>query len=173
MNANRRVTGGGLLILATLTCFVGCMTKGSKYNAETETAAEHSTSGGPPAAAAMQAGASLMNQLGGMSGVTQLADAFGANLSGNPLLSQVLDATAVSQTKMGLVNEIAKASGVAPPNPGADMFSTLSSKSLNADQVGAVTSALSSAADQVHLAGAQKSAVMGLLTPITNKLLGK
>jgi hypothetical protein len=172
MNANRRLAGGGLLILAALTCLVGCMTKGSKYNAETETAAEHSTSGGSAAAAAMPAGASLVDQLGGMSGVTKLADAFGANLSGNPLLSPVLDAAAVSQTKMGLVNEIAKASGMAPPNPGADMFSTLSSKALNADQVGAVTAALSAAADQVHLAGAQKAAVMNLLTPVTNKLLG-
>jgi hypothetical protein len=75
--------------------------------------------------------------------------------------------------KLGLVNEIAKASGMAPPNPGADLVSALSGKGLGAEGVNAVNSALSSAADQVGVAAAQKTALMSLLTPITNAVAGQ
>jgi hypothetical protein len=40
------------------------------------------------------------------------------NIAKSPILSKLFDAAAITQTKLGLVNEIAKASGMAPPNPG-------------------------------------------------------
>jgi len=62
---------------------------------------------------------------------------------------------------------------MAAPNPGADMLAALTGKGLDAQGVNELTGALSSAADQVKVGGPQKSALMALLTPITNTLLAK
>jgi len=158
----------GIALLAALMSLTACSK--SAENAMTESGAASAASG---ASGAMHAGLSLMNQLGGITGVTKLADAFGANISANPILSKVLDAAAITQTKNGLVNEIAKVSGMAAPNPGADMLGALTGKGLDAQGVNELTGALSSAADQVKVGGPQKSALMALLTPITNTLLAK
>ena len=48
-----------------------------------------------------------------------------------------------------------------------------SEKKLDADDVAGLTSALSSAAKSLNLGASQQAALMGVLTPITNKLLGK
>jgi len=161
MKANGRVAVGGLLILAALSV-LGCShsaTNGAKE-----------ASGASSMAAT---GMNLMSQLGGMSGVTQLADAFGVNLAANPITSKILDAATITQTKLGLVNEIAKASGMAAPNPGADLVSTLSGKGIDAAGASAMTAALSSAADSMHLNSTAKSSLVGMFTPIVNSLIGK
>lgn len=165
MKRNGRSLLVGLSMAAVLTGAFGCNKSAS--NAMTESGSAAAASG------AMQAGMSLVNQLGGMSMVTKLADAFGKNLGLSSILSKVLDAGTIAQTKLGLVNEIAKASGMAAPNPGVDLLSTLSGKSLDASGVNEITNALSSAADHVKLGSAQKTAVMGVLAPITEQLLGK
>lgn len=157
-----------LAALVLASSVTGCSKSAS--NAMTESGSGAAASAG---SSMMQAGASLMQQLGGLSGVAQLADAFGANIAANPVLSKLLDAAAITQTKQGLVNEVAKASNMAPPNPGVDLLTTLSGKGLDATATSELTSALSSAADQVHLGAAQKSAVLALLAPITNSLAGK
>jgi hypothetical protein len=160
MKANGRVACGGLLILAALSV-LSCT--------------KSATTGGAASSSAsmMSTGMNLVNALGGMDGVTKLADAFGLNLAANPITSKLLDAATIAQTKLGLVNEIAKASGMAVPNPGVDLVSTLSGKGIDASAASAMTSALSSAADAVKLAGPAKDALVGLFTPIANSLVGK
>jgi hypothetical protein len=152
------------VLLVSIACMTGC----------TKSADKAMSSGGTAAATnAMAAGMSLVDQLGGMSGVVKLADSFGAHLASNPIVAKLLDAAAITQVKNGLVNDIAKASGMAPPNPGADLMSALSGKGLDADALNGVTQALSAAADDEKVPAAQKSALMGLLTPITSALGGK
>jgi len=160
MKANGRVACGGLLILAALSV-LSCT--------------KSATTGGAASSSAnmMSTGMNLVNALGGMDGVTKLADAFGLNLAANPITSKLLDAATIAQTKLGLVNEIAKASGMAAPNPGVDLVSTLSGKGIDASAASAMTSALSSAADAVKLAGPAKDSLIGLFTPIANSLVGK
>src|SRR5262245_37160322 len=168
MKALGRVVSAGLLTLLMVASVSGC-SKSAK-NAMTESGSAAAASTGSSMAAA---GMSLFQQLGGMSGVTKLAEAFGANIAANPILSKVLDAATIGQTKLGLVNEIAKASGMTAPNPGVDLLTTLSGKGLDASGVSALTNALSDAADKVHLKGPEKTAVMGLPTPITNIRAGQ
>jgi len=153
-----------ILAFASLT---GCSKSATNAMTESGSAAAASTSAGM-----VQSGMNIVNQLGGIDGVTKLANAFGLRMSASPILSKIFNAAEITATKLGLVNEIAKASGMAPPNPGADLVSTLSGKALDATAVNELNSALSAAADEVHLSGAQKTAVVGVLSPITNTLLG-
>jgi hypothetical protein len=71
------------------------------------------------------------------------------------------------------VNEIAKASGMAAPHPGADLLGVFAGKSLGAAGSQAVTDALSSAADGLEIGGAQKTALMGLLDPVAKQIAGQ
>ena len=155
----------GILVVGAL---AGCNKAAS--NAADGGAAPATSSMASGAAAAASGAMTLVEQLGGMNQVVALADAFGANLSANPVIGKFLDAAAIGQTKLGLVNEIAKASGMAPPNPGADLMATLSGKGLDAEGVSALTGALSQAADQVKVGETQKAALMGLVTPMMNQL---
>ena len=95
-----------------------------------------------------------------------------ANLAAGPL-AKVLDPAAITQTQQGLVNEFAKASGMPAPHSGSDMLAALSGKVTDPEGVGALTSALSSAADQLHIGATEKTALLALLAPITSRLLGK
>ncbi|HET9940136.1 MAG TPA: hypothetical protein VFR25_03450 [Candidatus Eisenbacteria bacterium] len=152
-------------LLAVLVILAGCNKSGTKTEASTDMAGSASST-----AAAM--GQSLMDQLGGMEGVVKLADAFGANLAANPALSSLLNADAITGAKQGLVNEIAKASNTPAPYAGASLAGSLSGKGLTHDSVKAVTDALESAADSMHLTPATKSSLMGLMAPISKALGG-
>lgn len=163
MKMNVRTACLGLLFLATVASLVGCK---SASNQMTESGAAAATQAG-----AMAATASLVDQMGGMPKVLKLADEFGENISKNSVLSKALDAATITQTKQGLVNEIAKASGLSAPNPGVDLASTLSGKGLDASGVSALTSALSGAAGAMHLNGAVTQSLMALIGPILQALL--
>src|SRR5262249_31111330 len=152
-----------LLFLATVASLVGCK---SSSNQMTESGAAAAAQAG-----AMAATTSLVDQIGGMSKVMKLADEFGASISKDPVLSKALDATTIAQSKQGLVNEIAKASGMAPPNPGVDLASTLGGKGLDASGVSALNSALTSAAGAMHLNGVVTQTLMALIGPILQALL--
>jgi hypothetical protein len=53
------------------------------------------------------------------------------------------------------------------------LYSTLKDNGIDEPaEVDALTSALSAAADELKLTGATKTAVLGVLTPVTKKLLG-
>ena len=163
MKRNVRAASVGLLCLATVASVMGCK---SSSNSMTESGAAAAAQPG-----AMATTKSLVDQIGGMSQVTKLAVAFGANISKNSVLSKALDAATIAQSQQGLVNEIAKASGVTPPNPGVDLASTLSGKGLDATGVSALTSALSGAAGAMHLNGAVTQTLMALISPILQALL--
>lgn len=163
-----------LLMLAVLAPLSGCSQSASKSSASTmSSAATAAKTAAPAASSAMSTGASLVNQLGGMSNVTQLADAFGANLGADAMLSKSFDAAAISQVKDGLVNEIAKASHMPAPRGTVDLLTALSGKGLDAAGVDALTAALGSAADSIHLGATQKTALLGMFTPIATQLIGK
>ena len=174
MKAHGNAALAAALTLAALASMAGCSesAKNSTAQVTSKTATSASSAAGA-ASSAMSAGASLVNQLGGMSTVTQLADAFGVNIAGNPQLSKLFDAAAITQVKDGLVNEVAKASGMTAPKGPVSLLSALSGKGLDATGVDALTSALSSAGDTIHLGSTQKAAVMALVSPILNQALGK
>ena len=164
MKTHQRVVSIGLLSLVAVAGLVGCK---SASNQMTESGAAAAAS---PAAMA-SAATSLVDQMGGMSNVLKLADAFGANISSNAVLSKALDPATIAQTKQGLVNEIAKASNLAPPNPGVDLAGALSGKGLDASGVSALSSSLTSAASAMHLNGAVTQSLMALIGPILQALV--
>lgn len=124
------------------------------------------------ASAALQTGASVVSQLGGMNNVMALADSFGLHISKHSVVGQALGAAGITQTKEGFINEVAKVSGMTPPTS-TDLYSTLKDNGIDEPaEVDALTSALSAAADELKLTGATKTAVLGVLTPVTKKLLG-
>jgi len=155
-------------MLASMLPLQGCSK--SATNAMSESGTANTTSA---AASMATGGAALFNYLGGLPGVTRLAEAFGVNIAKSPILSKLFDAAAITQTKLGLVNEIAKASGMAPPNPGADLAATLGGRGLDSAGIDELNKALSAAADEVKVPEPQKSAVMAVMAPITNSLAGK
>ena len=101
MKAMTRIAGSLLIVAAASS--LGCSK--SATNAMTETSKPTSTSA---VTTAMEAGKGLFNYLGGLPGVNRLAEAFGLNIAKSPVLGKLFDAAALTATKLGLVNEIAK-----------------------------------------------------------------
>lgn len=132
-----------------------------------------STSASSASSMTAMASQTLMQQMGGMDQVNKLADSFAGNLSKNPAVTKYLNQDAISSVSKGLVNEVAKASGMAAPNPGADMTQALTGKGLDASAMSAVTSSLASAADAVKVPAASKASLMGLMDPISKSVLGQ
>jgi hypothetical protein len=122
---------------------------------------------------AATAGKSLLDQLGGIEGASRLAEQFATNLTASPAVTKFLDNAAITGVKNGLVNEIAKSSGTAPPNAGADLKSSLSGKGLDAGAMSAISGALGAAASTLKLSPATASAVLGLVEPILKSVLGQ
>ena len=165
MNASL-TTLRSILVLTALVMAVGCSTSGTSTEASTDVTDSTTPSSAAPV------GQTLLDQVGGMSGANQLADAFASNLAANPTVSASLNGDAITAAKQGLVNEIAKASNVPEPNPGASLLGALSGKGLTPDGVNAVTTALSSAADSMNLSPTAKSSLMGIMAPISQALMG-
>lgn len=149
---------GALLCCALLLGAIGC--------------SKSSTSTTPATSMSAMSTKTLVDQLGGMSGVTSLATSFASNLTNSPAVTKFLNPEAISNAKLGLMNEIAKVSNMAPPNPGVDLKQVLSGKGMDAEGVGALTNALSSAADAQKLDATQKTAVLALMDPISKSVLG-
>lgn len=74
---------------------------------------------------------SLVDQLGGMAKVNQLAAQFGTNLSTAAGLSKYLSPQDIQAVSSGLVNSLASMSGMAPPKPGPDLAGALAGKNLD------------------------------------------
>jgi len=167
MKTMARAAGSLLIVAAAMS--LGCSK--SATNAMTETSKPTSTSA---VTTAMEAGKGLFNYLGGLPGVNRLAEAFGVNIAKSPILGKLFDTAALTATKLGLVNEIAKASGLAPPNPGvADLGATLGGRGLDQAGIAELNKALSSAADEVKMGEPEKTAMMMLVEPITNSMATK
>jgi hypothetical protein len=149
----------GALLCIALFAAVGCNKSSTNTTAVSSTAATASQT--------------LMEQLGGMNGVNQLADNFASNLSQQPAVTKYLNPEAIAAVKSGLVNEVAKASGMAPPNPGADLMQALSGKGLDAGAMTAFSGSLQAAAATQKLGDAPTTALMTLIDPIAKSAVGK
>jgi truncated hemoglobin YjbI len=174
MNIRLSVFGPlAVLVIASL-MLVSCSK--STTNAEPETTAGSTTPSTttPSSTSSDVAGMSqtLMDQLGGMTGVTKLADAFAANLSANPTVSTALTPDAINSAKQGLVNEIAKVSGAPEPYAGASLLGALSGKGLTSDGVKGVEDALASAADTMNLSSPAKESLKSIMSPVSKALQG-
>lgn len=123
-------------------------------------------------ATAVSAGKSLVDQLGGLSKVSSLADAFGTNLSQNPAVSKFLNPASIDMAKKGLVNQVATTSGMDAPNPGSSLLGAFSGKGLDKQGVTGITDSLSKAADSVNFNALQKESILNLMQPVTKALLG-
>ena len=109
---------------------------------------------------------SLVDQLGGMAKVNQLAAQFGTNLSNAAGLSKFLSPQDVQTVSNGLVNSIASVSGMAPPKTGPDLAGALAGKNLDPAALNSLTSSLQSAATTVGYNESQTQALMKLLEPV-------
>ena len=152
------------LFSIALVATVGC----SKSTTNT-TAASGTTAATGSTATASQ---TLMEQLGGLNSVNLLADTFASNLSQQPAVTKFLNPEAIAVVKAGLVNEVAKVSGAAPPNPGADLKQALSGKGLDAEAAAAISGSLQAAAATQKLGDAPTTALMTLIDPIAKSAVG-
>lgn len=109
---------------------------------------------------------SLVDQLGGMGKVNQLAAQFGTNLSNAAGLSKFLSPQDVQTVSNGLVNSIASMSGMAPPKTGPDLAGALAGKNLDPAALSSLTSSLQSAATTVGYNESQTQALMKVLGPV-------
>lgn len=109
---------------------------------------------------------SLVDQLGGMGKVNQLAAQFGTNLSNAGGLSKFLSPQDVQTVSNGLVNSIASMSGMAPPKTGPDLAGALAGKNLDPAALSSLTSSLQSAATTVGYNESQTQALMKVLGPV-------
>ena len=159
MNAMRRIATAAVLLRVSASVF-GCASSKSMSSA----------AGAAPSA--VNPAASLLTSLGGMNGVQQLANVFGANLASNPAVTKYLDAAGIEGAKGGLMNSILSASGQAVPSGSQNLLSALSGKGLDAAAVNGVSDALSAAGKTQNLGAAEQSALASLMTPVTQSLLG-
>ena len=151
-----------ILVLVASLYSVGCSSSNKMTSAGSSTSSM---------ATAATGAASLYQSLGGSSGVTALATQFGANLSANPLVTQVLSAADIVTVKDGLYNSIAKLSGQATTGGGADLLGALSGKNLNPAAITGVGKTLADAAGSKALKPDQMAALTSLWEPIGKSLM--
>lgn len=120
---------------------------------------------------AKEVGSTLYQQVGGSSGLTTLANQFGANISANPALTSVIDAVTLSALKSGLTNDVMKASGM-EPNGTETMAGALQGKSLDASSFNALSNALAEAGSATGLDSGTISSLTALLKPVGESMLG-
>ena len=122
-------------------------------------------------AAAVTGASGLWNSLGGSTGVTSLANAFGQKISINPAVTKFLDTAAIQGVQNGLINSIAAAAGQAMPAGTTDLLGALTGKGLDAAAVKGLGDGLNAAAKQQKLKPDQITALTGLMQPISKALL--
>ena len=132
-------------------------------------ASQGCSSGGGNTATAVSK--SLYSGLGGASGVTQLANQFGANIASNPTLNAILDAAVIGDVKTGLTNDIMTASKMTPPSA-TTLESALADKNIGSDGLAALSNCLTEAGKSMKLDSATMSSLSGLLKPLSNSILG-
>jgi hypothetical protein len=120
---------------------------------------------------AKEVGSTLYQQVGGSSGLANLANQFGANISANPQLTAVIDAVTLSALKSGLTNDVMKASGMQPAGP-ETLASALQGKSLDASGLNALSNALAEAGSSVGLDSGTISSLTALLKPAGQSMMG-
>ena len=120
---------------------------------------------------AKEIGSTLYQQVGGSSGLTSLANQFGANISANPQLTSMLDAVAISALKSGLTNDVMKASGMTP-NGSETLAGALQGKSLDASSFNSLSNALTEAGSSVGLDSGTVSSLTALLKPAAASIPG-
>ena len=122
-------------------------------------------------ASAVTSASSLWSSLGGSTGVTSLANAFGQKISINPAVTKFLDSAAIDGAKNGLMNSIAAAAGQAMPAGSTDLLGALQGKGLDAMAVKGVGDGLTAAAKDMNLKSDQIAALGTLMAPVSKALL--
>jgi hypothetical protein len=121
--------------------------------------------------AAVTGASSLWNSLGGSTGVTGLANAFGQKISINPAITKFLDTASIQGVQNGLINSIAAAAGQSMPAGTTDLLGALQGKGLDAAAVKGLGDGLTAAAKDQKLSGEQIAALGTLMAPVSKALL--
>ena len=150
---------GSVAIVAVLVAASGCASKNAT-----------STAVGGVNPTALVSAAGLYNSLGGASGVSQLANAFGAKLALDPNVTKFLDAAAIDAAKGGLQNTLAALAGQSVPSGSKDLLGALSGKGLDAKALNGVSQALVGAGKDMKLSADQMTALQSVMTPIAQAL---
>ncbi len=106
---------------------------------------------------------SLLQNMGGMEGLTKFNDAFGANLLANPAVSKFMDAAAVDMVKRGITTEVAKISKIPLPSEGVDLSAVLKGKNLDKEAKKGFKASAEKATQDVALSPAASKEMMSLI----------
>ena len=105
---------------------------------------------------------SLLQNMGGMEGLTKFNDAFGTNLLADPAVSKFLDAAAVDMVKRGITTEVAKISGIPLPSEGVDLKAVLKEKNMDKGAKKGFKASAEKATKDVALSPAASKGMMSL-----------
>ena len=109
---------------------------------------------------------SLLQNMGGMEGLSKFNDAFGANLLANPATYKFFDRAAVDMVKRGITTEVAKISKVPMPNEGVDLRAVLKEKKLDSEGKKAFKASAEKATKDVALSPAAAKEMMSLINGV-------
>lgn len=109
---------------------------------------------------------SLLQNMGGMEGLSKFNDAFGANLLADPAVSKVLDAAAVDMVKRGITTEVARISKVPMPNEGVDLKAVLKEKKLDNEAKKGFKASAEKATKDAALSPAASKEMMSLINGV-------
>jgi ABC-type glycerol-3-phosphate transport system substrate-binding protein len=153
-------------VVVSLAGLAACSSGGGATEASQATASPSTEAAKP-----VEVTQTLYQQLGGATGVTQLANQFGANIESNPALNTVIDATVIGEVKTGLANDVMSASGMTPTSP-TTIATALAGKNLSAEGLTALSNSLTDAGRSMNLEPATMNSLTGLLKPLSKSLTG-
>ncbi len=110
-------------------------------------------------------GGGLWGSMGGVTGVSALANGFATNLAGNAAASKALGSDGITAAKNGLYNSVAKMGGYGPEK-GTDLLGALKGKKLDAAAVDGIGSSLSAAGKDRGLNAEQTAGLTALWEPV-------
>lgn len=113
---------------------------------------------------------SLFNQLGGAETVNRLAEGWSSKLLADPRISKFLTQDSAKAVSNGLVNEISKISGMAPPTSD-NLLDTLRAAQLDKPAVESLTENLDKTATELNISKEGKQGLMSVLEPVTESLM--
>lgn len=114
-------------------------------------------------------GGGLWGSLGGVTGVSALANGFASKLGENAAASKALGSDGISAAKNGLYNSVAKMGGYGVEK-GTDLLGALKGKKLDAAAVDGIGSSLSAAAKDRGLNAEQTAGLTALWEPAAKSL---
>jgi hypothetical protein len=114
--------------------------------------------------------ATMLENMGGMEGLTKFNDAFGTALMANPAVSKFLDEAAIGMVKKGVTTEVAKMSGMPLPSDGVDLATFLKEKNMDEAGVKGFRDSATKAAQDAAFSPTASKGMMSMLDGVLKGL---